>query len=400
MRIRTFFKKAILCSSIAFTATGNAAINELPEIFKGDTPGSSFEISYDDLDALLKASVLETGKSNRASAKQGKAPIGTRLRVNINKLTALEGNRFIFESYKEDEQKVLLTNIRKSLEKLPSEADLKHFTKKEQLAYWLNLYNVTILEQIVKIYPSRKLEDFLISDESVLDEELLTVAGIKLSLNDIQHVILKEKFNADPIIIYGLYQGVIGGPNIRKHAYTGKNVYTSLESNADEFVNSNRGTYSSDKKTFRVSSLYERNEDYFPSFKTDLKKHLLTHLSGSMRYKLEDSKRIKTNIDNWRVTDLYGTTRTFGGGTSTNSAALMDAIAGSKAGNGPGAVSVKLSSFVDSKNSSYGRFSKEQAILLQSLKHKTMDYNETQGVVTLTEMTDQEKSEEKEKKDK
>jgi len=35
--------------------------------------------------------------------------------------------------------------------------------------------------------------------------------------------------------------------------------------------------------------------------------------------------------------------------------------------------------------------------LLQSLKHKTMDYNETQGVVSLTEMSDQPDKEEKSK---
>lgn len=384
----------MFCTSIVFITTANAAADKVPEPFRGDTPGSTYEISYNDLDALLHSSVLATGRSNRSKAKTSKPPTGTRLKVNINKLTATEANRFIFESYKEEEHKVLFTKIRQSLEKVPSEVELKHFSKEEQLAYWLNLYNVTILEQIVKIYPARKLEDFLISDESVLDEKLLNVAGVELSLNDIQHKILKEKFDADPLIIYGLYQGVIGGPNIRKSAYTGKNVYKSLTSNADEFVNSNRGTYSVDKKTFRVSSLYERNEEYFPDFKTDLKKHLLTHLSGSMRYKLEDSRRIKANINNWRVADLYGTTRSFGGGISNSSAALIGAYtptAGKSDGTTPlGAINPGLiTSFVQSKNVSFGRFSQEQAIKLKALNQKRMDNLEGTGTVTLTEMDDQ-----------
>ena len=44
---------AVLLSSFTVNA-------ELPEAFQGDTPGSEYTISYDDLDALLKATVLYT----------------------------------------------------------------------------------------------------------------------------------------------------------------------------------------------------------------------------------------------------------------------------------------------------------------------------------------------------
>jgi hypothetical protein len=57
-----------------------------------------------------------------------------------------------------------------------------------------------------------------------LPKKLLTVDGVALSLNDIQFNILKHNYANNPLIIYGLYQGVIGGPNIRKSAYTGATV--------------------------------------------------------------------------------------------------------------------------------------------------------------------------------
>ena len=117
----------------------------------------------------------------------------------------------------------------------------------------------------------------------MLSKKLLTVAGMPLSLNDIQFTILKQNYDNDPLIIYGLYQGYIGGPNIRKRAYTGADVYRSLANNAIEFTNSNRGTYSKDEKVFRVSSLYERNRVYFPDFNSDLSKHLLVYLEGYER---------------------------------------------------------------------------------------------------------------------
>ena len=57
-----------------------------------------------------------------------------------------------------------------------------------------------------------------------MNQEILEVQGVKLSLNDIQYSILAKKYDGDPLIIYGLYQGIIGGPNILNRAYTAKNV--------------------------------------------------------------------------------------------------------------------------------------------------------------------------------
>ena len=160
--------------------------------------------------------------------------------------------------------------------------------------------------------------------KSILDKKLLTVAGVPLSLNDIQHVILKQNYDNSPLVMYGLYQGIIGGPNIRKSAYTGANVQRNLADNAAEFVNSNRGTYSRDEKIFRASSLYDRNRGYFPDFQSDLKNHLMVFLQGPEKSKLEFASTIKPDIDDWTVTDLYGSYPQIGGSFAQNSAALLD----------------------------------------------------------------------------
>lgn len=320
LRYTVFYYLILTCG---FITNSFASEDNLPAPFKGHNADSKYAINYMDYDAILKTSVLTMGRSTRAIAKKKNANIGTRLKANINKLTALEGNRFFFESYKEEEYKQLLTQIRKSLENLPSIVPLKEFSKDEQLAYWLNLYNVTMLDEINKIYPKRKFKD-IFDDDSFLYDEILEVSGIKLSLNDIQYKILVEKYEHDPLIIYGLYQGIIGSPNIRNRAYTGKNVYDELKANANDFINSNRGTYGNSKKAFRASSLYKRNEIFFPNFKEDLTKHLLTYLIGPTRYKLNNAKKLKANINDWHITDIYGSERNFGGGAAANDAALLD----------------------------------------------------------------------------
>jgi hypothetical protein len=386
----TKFGVAMITSIGLVTAT-YADENNIAEPFRGDTANAEFTINYDDLDIVLKSSVLLVGKSNRSLAKASTANIGTRMKNNINRLTANEGNRFYFEGFKAQEQQQLLTKIRQSLAQLPSEVPLKYFSKQEQLAYWLNLYNVTILSELVKIYPESSLEDFLTGADSILDKKLLTVADIELSLNDIQYQILMEKYNQDPLLLYGLYQGIVGGPNIRKHAYTGENVYRTLKANANEFINSNRGTYANQKNYFRVSSLYDRNKVYFPDFTKDLTQHLLTYLDGYTRRELQDSTKLKANIDDWKINDVFGSMRSFGGGNATNNAALQDSIANNAissgregSGSGVGVADLaKASTYMLKKSLSFGRFTPEQAVLLKALNQRRTAQS---GEVSVTDL--------------
>ena len=141
-------------------------------------------------------------------------------------------------------------------------------------------------------------------------------------------MILKQNYDSNPLVIYGLYQGNIGGPNIRKAAYSGKYVYGDLIDNALEFINSNRGTEGKSKKVFRASSLYARNSAFFGDFEADLKEHLLTYLEGEEKSELRTAKTIRTDISDWTVTDLYGSSRDLAGSFGTNNAALVGAVGG------------------------------------------------------------------------
>lgn len=394
MKFNTFYKQVGVLFIFVTMSSAFASNNNIPVPFQGEDANSKFTINYDDLDFLLKKSVLNTGKSNRVKAKKSRANIGTRMKVKVNQLSANEGNRFYFEGFKTPEQKNLIAKIRYSLEQLPTDAPLKYFSKDEQFAYWLNLYNVTMLDELIKVYPKRKLKDFLTDSDSILKQKILTVSGVKLSLNDIQYKILNEKFNANPLIIYGLYQGIIGGPNIRNKAYTGEYVYSALKSNANEFINSNRGVYADRKLLIRVSSLYRRNEDYFPHFKTDLKKHLLTYLEGYTRIQLEDSKKIKPNINNWNITDLYGTTRNFGVGVSTNKAALLDSTGKNDCGANCDTAGLSggslggITETIINKTANFGRFTPEEITKLKALNDIRA---KNSGHVTITELSEDKK---------
>ena len=367
------FVTFLICGFFSINAIANTTVSTVPEPFRGFDDNSKLTIDYRDLDSLLDTVVLNTGRSDRKKAARSQSETGTRMKIAVNRATVNEGNRFYYEVFDDNaENQQTLIKIQKRLENIPRAMPLEKFSRDEQLAYWINLYNITMLNEIVKVYPERKLEDLLVGKDSVLSKKTLMVAGVSLSLNDIQFTILKQNYDNNPLVIYGLYQGVIGGPNIRKSAYTGKYVYADLIDNAMEFINSNRGTDSKNAKVFRVSSLYERNAVFFPDFNADLTGHLLTYLEGEELDQLKAASKIKTDINDWTVTDLYGSTRDLGGALANNSAALDGAVSG---GN---------SSRLTTKSAVLSKYSPAVLQHLNAINQKKADHKT--GTVTIEDM--------------
>ena len=291
--------------------------------FSGYSPKSKLTINFEPVNILLESNVLDMGPSRRINADLDIPPIGTKLRNVFPRATHNESNRFTYELIKSPKQKSLVNDVKKYLESLPEKNNLNLYSKQEQLAYWLNLYNITLINEIVKRYPIVSLEKILTGPDSLLDKKLVNIGSLQLSLSDIQYGILDKNYSKEPLIIYGLYQGYIGSPNINKKAFSGKNVYKLLKNNATDFVNSNRGTNIDSLNSLEVSSYYARNADYFPNFSNDLKLHLLQFADETTQEIINKSDKIEPIINNWAITDLFGSKRVFGGAMSTNSAASI-----------------------------------------------------------------------------
>ncbi len=331
-----------------------------------------YHINYDDLTAVLENVVLVTGMSDRGRAPDIKGSLGTRMKAKRNVYTAYEGNRIWLQALEEKKAQEVLTSIRVSLEAIPDNAPLAHFTDAEQIAYWLNLHNVAFLEELVK-HSQNSMKKLLYGRGGILDKKLVTVQGVPLSLNDIRFRVVGKRWGNNPLVIYGFYEGIIGSPNIRKEAFTGEELHAQLTANAREFVNSNRGVYLKGGKTVYVSSFYERFEDYFPDFQKDLKAHLLDYVQpGRIKTMVAEARRLDPEVDDWNVTSLRGNTRDYGGALQKNASALTTAIVVAESGG----LSPNSSILADSLSTmvrNYSRFSEEQQELLLELNRQRME---------------------------
>jgi len=354
MKLRIFTAVILAFASVTVPSAG-ADESSVPEPFRGDTPGSKLTINYDDLTKVLETTVMRAGGSDRREAPKARPAAGSRIQRGNPKPTRLEGNRVDFHVFL-GENLVMMQHLRDDIAAVPRVLPLGDLTRNEQLAYWLNLYNVTLITQVGKVFPENNLKKLY---PDLWNEKVIKVAGISMSLNDIQHKVLIPKFR-NPLVMYGMFQGIVGSPNIRRRAFDGRNVWEMLERNAYEFVNSNRGARYKWGK-LRVSELYRMNAGLFPNFEKDLKRHLYKYAYASFRDRVRDAKDIKADIDDWYVADLYGGNRALSS-ANTNGAAMLMSIrsggggVGGTGGNDGGSIEAAWFKKMDTLNMNRTRF--------------------------------------------
>lgn len=174
-------------------------------------------------------------------------------------------NRFRYGDVSDDDRKVLDRYI----DHLAG-LDPRTYRKREQKAYWMNLYNALSVRAVLEHYGDNGgAPETSPLAASALSKNRIKVAGKKLSLNDIEHRILRPIWQ-DHRIHFGRNCATLDCPNMDSRAYTGSTVQKQLKAAGYRFVNDSRGVHYADGQ-LRVSRLFQ---DYRGDF-ADSEKGLL-----------------------------------------------------------------------------------------------------------------------------
>ena len=191
-----------------------------------------------------------------------------------------------------------------------SATSIARYNRLEQQAFWINLYNALTVRLIVNAYPiesikSIKLMMFSLTSFSPWDRQLVTINGVNLTLNNIEHKILRSYWS-DPRIHYAVNCASISCPNLANQAYTAKHLEAMLNAAAIAYVNHPRAVDFIDSEAMILSSIYDWYRKDFGGRDQAILSHLIKYAKPLLANQLKTfSGKIKYQYD-W---DLNNATR-------------------------------------------------------------------------------------------
>ena len=127
-------------------------------------------------------------------------------------------------------------------------------------AFWINTYNLLVIQNVVKHYPLQSP----LAVKGFFEDKLFEYKGSALSLNDVEHKLLRAKFQNDPRLHFVLVCAGLGCPPLISEAYTPENVEQLLtQQTALAMNNSNFTKIDMKKKKVGLSQLFEWYADDF-----------------------------------------------------------------------------------------------------------------------------------------
>lgn len=310
MPIMPLVRSALLASAMLVAAPAFAqsplADNDLATFAPSDKPGKD-RIDYSIWDEAMKNIVISMGPSLREGAPRPDASLGTRRQYGHVSRYRLEGTRVMF-SFLDSDVIASFTEYRKDLENTANIVDIQSLSRNEQLAYWINLHNVAMVEQIANAWPVRQPREIKVDGVPLDEARFITVEGIRLSPRDIREKIVYRHWK-DPVVMYGFWRGEIGGPSLQKEAFNADNVARLLVRGAGDFVNSLRGSQAQGGR-LQVAELYKESAPFFfPDFEKDLRAHLAKFADEKTGALLASSSGADPVIAEHDIADIEGGVR-------------------------------------------------------------------------------------------
>ena len=161
--------------------------------------------------------------------------------------------------------------------------DPRTLNRKEQLAYFINLYNALTVEVVFK-YPRKgsilRMGKGFFVFTGPWDDKLVNIAGQDVTLNDIEHRILRPIWQ-DRRIHFAVNCASLGCPDLRKTAFQADNAEFLLNSGESDYINHPRGVMFDSQGRLTLSSIFDWYQVDFATTESTLLTYLAQHHAQS-----------------------------------------------------------------------------------------------------------------------
>lgn len=142
--------------------------------------------------------------------------------------------------------KELKANDKAALDRLRqqmAQVDVSKLPRNDQLAYWINLYNINVVGVVVDNYPVESIRDISTDPVvrlNVFKKDLVKTKQGAVSLNDVENDKIRAGFK-DPRIHFAINCAAESCPPIRSEPYAGARLDQQLDDQARKFLNGPHG---------------------------------------------------------------------------------------------------------------------------------------------------------------
>ncbi|WP_415883683.1 DUF547 domain-containing protein [Neptuniibacter sp. QD34_54] len=197
------------------------------------------------------------------------------------------------------------TELKAYLQRLAA-INIHQYNRAEQQTYWINLYNALTVDVILDHYPVKSIRDIDISPGFFSDgpwkKQLLAVNGKQVSLDDIEHRILRPIWK-DPRIHYAVNCASIGCPNLQPQAFTADNSEQLLNQGAKDYINHPRGARF-EGNDLHLSSIYKWFKEDFGNSESKLIEHLKQYANADLKEKLKHATEVSGYHYDWNLNEI------------------------------------------------------------------------------------------------
>lgn len=140
-----------------------------------------------------------------------------------------------------------------------------NWSKKDKLAYWINVYNAFTVKLIMNHYPLNSIKDIssgLPMINSPWDIKFFKIGGIDFDLNTIEHDILRKL--DEPRIHFAINCASVSCPKLRHEAFEAASLEQQLDAQSKDFINNEHKNLFS-KSENKISKIFSWFENDFQS---------------------------------------------------------------------------------------------------------------------------------------
>ncbi len=206
------------------------------------------------------------------------------LQKNVDKT-----GRVDYQSLKNNE--TLLDNY---LAYIQNNEPTKDWSSNKKKAFWINTYNAYTIKIILNNYPLKSIRDIKIDGKTAWKIPFVKVGQKRYTLDQIEHKILRKKFN-DPRIHVGINCASVSCPRLWNFAFTEDNIASSLDNLMKEFIN--------DTTRNKISKNNLEISEIFNWFSKDFIKNgtIISYLNTYAAIKISEKASIKYLTYDWSL---------------------------------------------------------------------------------------------------